>query len=37
VDPFAAAVGDILPAYGLGIVRKAAREFGGGLPHGDLQ
>ena len=32
--PFAAAVGEILPADGLGIVRKAAREIGGGLLHG---
>ena len=35
--PFAAAVGEILAAYGFGIVRKAARKIGGGLLHGDLQ
>jgi hypothetical protein len=32
--PFAAAVGEILAAYGLGIVREPAREVGGGLLHG---
>ena len=35
--PFAVAVGKVLAAYGFGIIHQAAREVGGGLPHGDLR
>ena len=37
VVPFAAAVGEVLAAHGFGVLCQAAREIGGGLPHGDLQ